>query len=101
MTARYPVAIKPGIMPMTPLAASNPATRDDLWFHDKTNAATAGAIAPNPSTGTSPVRSTTPLTVLVKTKASVAPASPTANMTFEFVLMAQCSTRSILIIVHL
>jgi hypothetical protein len=87
MAAKYPVAIKPGIMPMMPLATSYPATRNDLWFHDTTNAATASGIAPMPSSGTSPVRSTTPLIVLAKTKASVAAASPTANTDFEFVLI--------------
>ena len=41
MTDRYPIAIRPGVMRMTPLAASNPATGNDLCLHDTKNAAVA------------------------------------------------------------
>jgi hypothetical protein len=45
MTAKYSVAITDATMKMMPLAASSPATRNDLCFHDTTNAAVARATA--------------------------------------------------------
>ena len=99
MTAKNPVAIKPYITPTRPLAASNPATINDLCFHETRNAAVASTMAPMPGHGASPVCSAPPLRVTVRNTTSVATASPTANTSFEFV-MAQSSTRSILDIVH-
>jgi hypothetical protein len=47
MTERYSVAIKAGIMKMTPLAARSPATRNDLCFLDTTYAAVANPNTPS------------------------------------------------------
>jgi hypothetical protein len=99
MTAKYPVFIIPAIMPVTPLATSNPATRSDLCFHDTTKAAVARTMAPMPGHGAIPARSAPPLIATARNKTSVAAASPTAKTSFEFV-MGQSSTRSILDIVH-
>jgi hypothetical protein len=99
MTAKKPVFITPAIMPVTPLAANNSATRNDLSFHDTTKAAVASTMAAMPGHGASPARSAPPLIVTARNTTSVAAASSTANTSFEFV-MAQSSTRSILDIVH-
>jgi hypothetical protein len=87
-------------MQVTPLAASSPAHRSDLCFHDTTNAAVARTMAPMPGHGASPAHSAPPLRVKARNTTSVAAASPAANTSFEFVVMAQYSTRSILDIVH-
>ena len=44
MSAKYPVATWAANVNMMPLAASNPATRCDLWFHDTANAAVASTM---------------------------------------------------------
>src|SRR5829696_4285497 len=54
MTAKYRVFITPAIMPVTPLAANNPATRNDLCLHDTTKANVASTMAPMPGHGASP-----------------------------------------------
>ena len=89
MTAKeYPIAFKAGTIKMMPLATSSPATRNDLCFHDITNAAVANPIAARLSTGVGPTLSTTatfPI-ALITTKASVAAASPTANKYHDFAM---------------
>jgi hypothetical protein len=91
-------------MKIMPLAVSSPATRNDLCFHDTTNAAVARATAiigttgPNhaASTGASPARTTSDANSGTtnnstpckkgRTTTSVAAVSPTANTCFEFVM---------------
>jgi hypothetical protein len=99
MTAKYPVFITPAIMPVSPLAASSPANRSDLCFHDTTNAAVARTMAPIPGHGASPARSAPPLALTARNKMSVAAANHIAKTSFEFVIV-RSSTRSILDIVH-
>jgi hypothetical protein len=74
---------------MMPLAASNPATTNDLCFHDTTNAATDNAMALITMAAASPAdcNSAGPPNTLVKTKASVAAAKPTEIASFEFVII--------------
>ncbi len=98
ITAKFILAkaIRPDIAKVVPPAASSPATRYDLWFHDTANAATASTIAPMPSTGASPgpaIRnSARPPIALVRKKANEAAASPTPITSFEFVVMAQTTS---------
>ena len=83
----YPIALRAGIIKMTPLAASSPATIYDLIFQDAAKAANASTIAIRLSTGVGPtfVISATFPAALMKHNASVAAASPTANANFGFV----------------
>ena len=90
MTSReYPIEFRAGTMKMMPLAASNPATRYDLCYHDTTNAAVASTIAARLSTGVGPTFSTTATfpTAFIRTKASVAAASSTGNTNFEVIVL--------------
>ena len=119
MTVKYPVATRAANVNMMPLAASNPATRCDLWFHDTANAAVASTMVLMGTTGTNyagPTPGTSPIcaascasygcsnnTLPAKkgiTAISVAAASPTDNMCFEFVVMAESLARSILSLVN-
>ena len=103
ITAKYPVAISEGIIKMIPLTASSPTTRNDLWFHDTTNAAVANPTALIGTTGTNhagPVPGTIPAcnirganpgsnnsappTKKGRAARTVAAANPTENTCFEF-----------------
>ncbi|HKI07409.1 MAG TPA: hypothetical protein VKA09_03360 [Nitrososphaeraceae archaeon] len=88
ITAKYCVFITPAIMPVTPLAANNPATRNDLCFHNTTKANVASTMAPMPGHGASPARSAPPLIITVRNTTSVAAASPTDNTFFRFVMLS-------------
>lgn len=118
MTAKNPVATRADTVNMMPLTASNPPTRYDLCFHDTTNAPIASTRALMGTTGTNhagPAPGTSPICAAStasdgcstnilpakkgRTAMSDAAASPTDNMCFEFVVMAQSLVGSILTIV--
>ena len=89
-------AIRPDIAKVVPPAASSPATRYDLWFHDTANASLPALSRLSQSIGASPgpaIRnSSRPPIALVRKKASQAGTSPTPITSFKFVVMAQTTS---------
>jgi hypothetical protein len=75
-------------MKVIPPAASNAATRNDLYFHNTANAAVASTIALIPSIAAKPAdpSSTRPPIALAKNNAREAVANPTPIVSFEFVI---------------
>ncbi len=98
ITAKFILAkaIRPDIAKVVPPAASSPATRYDLWFHETANAANASTIAAMPSTGASPgpaIRNGARAPIAsARKKASEAAANPTPITSFEFIVNAQSTS---------
>jgi hypothetical protein len=77
--ARNSVVTNAYTRPTTPLAASNPATRNDPCLPDKTNEAVAITTTAMPGHGASPARKAPPIAITATNRASVAAANDTAS----------------------